>query len=398
MCYVATESALLIKSKQVIKAIEACDLFPANFFVSHKIALAKVFHRHKNLILAAKTAENRGIINSISRLAKTAHVPVHEPLSKRFIAESYSGRVGPEVLRNMSVRDKFKFLNLIRYKALGNATDAFVIRNGKVHLEENRKLLDPTKLDGITDNVLDSLREDLNHLNTASILLDPNVDYGLPVSRKQTIGQLPFGTTVSPNGAIISSGIYWENSWGARDLDLSAVTIDGKRIGWASIYGYTHKAVVFSGDVTDATKGAMEFLTSETSLVSTYALFVNIFNGDEGAKFALVVGERSEDKWIEDPVVREVGELNSRGNIIGFVKNGRFVVYHCRMNNNYWSAGSKEKAIVTRGLADFWTLRNLLQALGIGYSVTRLPGFTYDHDLTYKGFTFDKLETMFKAS
>src|SRR5258708_18211142 len=67
MCYVATESALLIKSKKVIKAIEEKGMaFSMRFFEDHALVLAKVFHRHKNLILAAKTENNCNIINKIS--------------------------------------------------------------------------------------------------------------------------------------------------------------------------------------------------------------------------------------------------------------------------------------------------------------------------------------------
>jgi hypothetical protein len=395
MCYVATESALLIKSKQVIKAIEAdASLFTTKFFQDHENALAQVFHRHKNLILAAKTSENRGVINRISRRAKDAYVPIHEPISKRFISEAYNNSVGAEVLSSMSVRDKFKFLNLLAYKSLGNTTDAFMIRNGKVHVEKGRKVLNPGKLIDISHDVLNSLGEDLKHLHGKTILIDSNVDYGLPISRKQAIGQLPFGTTITPKGDILSSGIYWENSGGARDLDLSAVQTGGKRVGWGRLSGYNNKDVVFSGDLIDATNGAMEFMTSKTSFYDVYALYVNIFAGEPGAKFSLVVGSRSTEKWIEDPVVREAGELLSRGNIIGFVKNGKFVVYSARMNNASWSEGSKEQAIVARGLAPFWTVRSLLETLGIGYYIEQSPTQAYDHDLSYQSFSYDKLEAM----
>lgn len=395
MCYTATESALLIKSKQVIKAIEADDKsFKADFFVDHERPLAKVFHRHKNLILAAKTSENAHAINRISRLAKTLHVPIHEPISKRFIAEAYADNVEPKVLQAMGVRDKFKFLNLLQYKMLGNTTDAFIIRNGKVHLEKERKVLNGPKLSSIVADVLDSLREDLAHLRKTTILLDSNVDYGLPISRKQVVGQLPFGTTVTSKGDTLSSGIYWENKWGATDLDLSAVKPGGQRTGWGQYSGYGANDIVFSGDLTHAEKGAMEFMTSKTTFMGVYALFVNIFNGQEGTKFALVVGSKTKAKWIEEPVLREMGTLDSKGNIVGFIKGGKFVVYSCRMNSNSWSVGNKEAAIVARGLADFWTISVLLNVLAIPYSLTRDPNQTYDHDLSYQGFSFDKLETM----
>ena len=273
--------------------------------------------------------------------------------------------------------------------------DAFVIRNGKVHLAKNRPILRQDKLRDIASDVLESLREDLSHLNGVSILLDANVDYGLPVSRKQVIGQLPFGTTVTPNGVTISAGIYWEDRWGARDLDLSAIDSNGHRIGWGQYSGYTGQEIVFSGDVTQAHDGAMEFMTASRAHPKTYALFVNIFAGEEGTKFALVVGSKSKDKWIEAPVLREVGQLESRGNIIGFVQNGQFVVYTCRLNNAAWSVGSKEAAIVSKGLA-FWTVKRLFDSLNIPYSLAREVGRNYTHDLTYQGFSLDKLESMFQ--
>lgn len=401
MCYVATDSTLLIKSRKVIKAIkEKRDLFTSHFFRSHQGPLAKVFHRHKNLILAAKTAENRGTINRISRLAKTEHLPLPEAPKKTFIADFCAGRAKSGVggvIGGLTVRDKFKFLNLVNYKREGNSMDAFIIRNGKVHLEKGRPVLTPGKLEAITLDVLGSLKKDFEHLNKQNILLDAHVDYGLPVSRKQTFGQLPFGTSVTPIGETISSGVYWENAWGARDLDLSGVDPSGHRVGWGQFSGYTDPHIVFSGDVTHAEKGAMEFLTSKVTYKHTYGLFLNIFAGEVGAKAALVVGTKSESHWIEDPIIREVGTLESKGNILGFVKGGKFVVYNCRINNASWSVGGKEAAIVARGLAQFWTVRMLLDALDIPYTTNREADKTYDHDLTYQGFSLDKLEAMLTA-
>lgn len=396
VCYVATEIPMLIKSTKVIKAIDATKSnFASAFFRDHAKQLAAVFHRHKNLILAAKTQENRSAINQISRMAKHLHVPVHEPIAKRFIAIAHKD---PDfdfsLLGKMSVRDKFKFLNLIAYKLRGNTTDAFVIRNGKVHLEKGRKVLDSRKLLSISNEVLHSLREDLKHLVGQNILLDSNVDYGLPISRKQTLGQLPFGTAVTPIGDTISSGVYWENAWGATDLDLSAIDASGSRTGWGRGSGYSrNNPVIFSGDLTDASQGAMEFMTSSVRYEKPYALFVNIFRGDATATCELVVGNRT-SKWIDSPVLREKIELTSKGTILGFVRGGKFVVYNCRVNGSYWSEGTKEIALVQRGLADFWTVSSLLHALGIAYYAQSVEGKTYDHDLTYNKFSYDKLEAL----
>lgn len=415
ICYVATESAMLIKSKRVIKSIGAKSVaFTTPFFADHAKPLAKVFHRHKNLILAAKTKENRSIINKISRMAKELHVPVHEPLKKRFVAEAYAGRIKDldTVLGDISIRDKFSFLNLLEYKKLGMGMDAFIIRNGKVHLENNRPILNAGKVDTIIASVLKSLKVDLAHLKKQKILLDPNVDYGLPISRKQTMGQLPFGTTVTPKGEVISSGVYWENAWGAHDLDLSAIDINNSRTGWGMYSGYAAgNPVTYSGDITSAPNGAMEFMTSKIGYSEPYALFVNVFSGSEGCEAEIVVGSTTEKvvngayvrtggdaRWISEPVLREKVKLESKGNSIGFVRNGKFVVYILRLNSNSWSAGSKEAAIVQKSLTDFWTVRKLFDALKIKYDVDKGPKKKYDHNLSYNSFSLDKLEKLITAA
>jgi hypothetical protein len=397
MCYVSTKSSMLIKSKQVIEAIKLnAHLFNKGFLTRHEVPLAKVFHRHKNLILAAKTNQNSSAINRISRLAKNLHVPIIEGLNKKFVAEALAGRIKDySILDKISIRDKFKFLNFIEYKMLGYSLDAFIIRNGKVHLEDGRAVQNKDKLIVISGHIIESLEKDLHHLKGKNILLDPYVDYGLPISRKQTFGQLPFGTSVISGGNKICTGIYWENSWGANDLDLSAVDMSGSRTGWGRSSGYESKQdVVFSGDLTDARNGAMEFMTSKVSYTQTYALFNNIFSGEIEAEFELVVGDKSKENWIKSPVLRERGTLDSRGTILGFVKGPEFVVYNCRLNNSSWSEGSKEQAIVRRGMTDFWTIRRLFDVLGVNYSVDFNEEVEYDYNLTYSSFSLDKLENM----
>ena len=225
-------------------------------------------------------------------------------------------------------------------------------------------------------------------------MLDPQVDYGLPISNKQTIGHLPFGTRIIGSENDISSGIYWENSWGARDLDLSTIDIDGFRTGWGDISGYDNSnPVTFSGDIVDATDGAMEFMTSSNK---SYGLFVNIYSGEVGCGVELVVGTKSSDHWMKDTVIREKTTLDSRGSIVGFVQGKDFIVYKGRMSYNNTS-GDRERAIVIRGMSDFWTISKLFNALNINYGLDNKPNKVYNKDLSYKGVTFDKLQSLFTA-
>lgn len=398
LVYQATEKSLLIKSAQVIASVKAyAGKYTAAFFEKHKLELAQVFNRHKPLILAAKTSKTKAVINEISRLSKVEHVPIKEGINKRFIRLALTGELDDvlPVLNKVSVRDKFKFLNLLEHKKARHDIDVFVIRNGKVHVEPNRPLYDTARIEVLINRILVSLADDLGHLRGSKILLDSAVDYGLPISRKQAMGNLPFGTKVKVEGSHISSGIWWHNDGGAHDLDLSTVDMDGARTGWGMYSGYGKDAVVtFSGDVTNASgKGAMEFMTSKTD-TEPYGLFVNIYSGEIGSEMELVIGTKSKDQWIENPLVREKHKLDSRGNAIGFVKGDTFVVYATRLNASRVSSSGKEKALVSRGTSELWTVKKLLNSLQIEFDEVTHPETNYDYDLRYTGVSYDKLERM----
>ena len=245
--------------------------------------------------------------------------------------------------------------------------------------------------------VLNSLSEELNFLKGQTILLDADVDYGLPISRKQTVGNLPFGTRVTSRSNEISSGMYWENAWGATDLDLSTIDLKGNRIGWGQYNFFDDRNISFSGDLTDARSGAMEFMTSRSK---DYSLFVNIYSGKTGAEMELVVGANqtrvTTKKWIDEVLIRERITLNSRQTIIGFVKGMTFVAYMGRLNEKRVSVG--ENPIVNEMRVDHWTLQRLFSAIGVAFDVDRRDEIEYNHDLSYGSFSFDKLESLFKTA
>ena len=226
-------------------------------------------------------------------------------------------------------------------------------------------------------------------------MLDKNVDYGLPTSRKQTIGVLPFGTVVnlSDTSDEISSGVYWENEWGATDLDLSAIDINGQRVGWGQASGYNNTTILYSGDLTNARNGAMEFLTSSKSHSKTYGLFVNIFSGNDKADCELVIGNKTDKQWIDKPLIREKYTLESKGGILGFVNRGMFTVYAGRLTSNRVSS-EKDMSIINRGIVNFWTISRLLDEASIKYTYKRQLGLDYDHDMSYSSITYEKLENL----
>ena len=394
ICWAATGDALLIKSPEVITAVTAVK-WHSDFFVRHELLLAQVFNRHKRLILAAKNANTAKDINRIARLSKTQHIPIHESIVKTFVHGALIDVIDNpmDVLANISLRDKFKYLNLLAQRKLQSETAAFKIRNGKVHVRTNRRVYPLSDISRVETAVLESLAERLSFLKGQAILLDKNVDYGLPISRKQTIGNLPFGTKVTSDSNEIFSGMYWENDWGARDLDLSTIDMDGNRVSWGAYSGYRDTGIIYSGDLTDARNGAMEFMTSKAK---DYGLFVNIFSGETGSEMELIVGSnRTKKQWIDEPIIREKHTLNSRGSIIGFVKGKTFVVYAGRLGSSRVSGANP---IVNESRADFWTIQRLFSVLGVNFDVDRQDEVVYNHDLSYKSFSFDKLEAVFSTA
>jgi hypothetical protein len=417
----ATGKTMVIKNERTITSIKAATIDPA-FFENNVVVLSEVFNRFKPLLLAAKKAKGRSTksafgalaklnmpavsdearinnaINKIARLSKKNHKPVHEGVNKRYLSTAIEllnanryDRVA-SITEKLSVRDKMKILNLIEYKIKGFKVDVFVIRSGVSHVKPNRPVLDAAKLEEVKKILIAQLTVDLAGLHGKKILLDANVDYGLPVSRKQTFGNLPFGTTIKVDGTL-SAGVYWENSWGATDIDLSTVDVDGLRTGWGGSRGYTAQDLVFSGDMTYADTGAMEFYTNNNSNNKPYGLFANIYNGEQNAGVELVVGTSTDKKWMDNCVVRERSQLLGRGSIVGFVADDKFRVFQLKLNDRIANFG-EANPIIKRAMVDYWTVSKLLDAVGIPYELDRDSKISYDHDLSYANFSIDKLEAM----
>lgn len=392
LCYEATGEAFLIKSPEVIAAVKAVPWL-SYFFELHALPLAQVFNRHKRLILAAKNRKTASVINRIARLSKTKHVPIRESIAKTFVrhALTHPTFTGTHALTRVTLRDKFKYLNLLAQRRVQSDVASFKIRNGKVFTRNDRPVYELAAIDRVEHMVLTSLSSDLAYLKGQTILLDKSVDYGLPVSRKQTVGNLPFGTRVTSHGNEISSGMYWENEWGASDLDLSTLDMDGNRVGWGAYAGYNNHDIVFSGDLTDARKGAMEFMTSRNK---NYCLLVNIYAGKPGSKMELIIGANRESKrWISETLIREKHTLASRDSVIGFVRGKTFIVWAGRLGNSRVSGANP---IVNESQANLWTLQRLFSILGVKFDVDKDAETEYDHDLNYSSFSFDRLETLFK--
>jgi len=387
--YRTTDSTDLIKTGGVIEQVQNNRTkIDEKFLEENAFVLSTVFNRHKKIIMATKNNNNKTIINKISRMSKTNHVPIKEALGKRFVYEFSKGRV--TTASSLSVRDMFKILNFVSVKKASLLYDMITVRNGKTWIKSNDKKYTEADLAAVESCIINELTIRLKDLKDKNILLDTSVDYGLPASEKQTVGRLPFWTKVACGSGKLSAGIHWRNEWGATDLDLSAIDMSGDRIGWGSSSGYTRNGIIYSGDVTSARDGAMEFFTSKKT---KYLLINNIYAGKVGCEFEFVVGDASKTKWIEEVHIREKSVMTSREMIVGFVDGDSVVIYMGRRGNR--SVSAADNPAITQVNAERWTVTELLKRCGIKYDVKAKKNTVYDHDLRYTNFTFEKLENLF---
>ena len=394
-----TESTLLIKSQAVLEMIResAEELVDPQLYFDYAKELAPCFNRFKPIFLAVrkKSAKARKAINKISRMSKDMHQAIGMPRSRTFLADMHRGDYPEGLPKDFTVFDWFRILNAIAVNQAQLENDVFQIRNGKIWYQPRTQKRSKDWLKLLEKKVLTELERKLAHLKKENIKLPEHIHLGLPISEKKSIGALPFGSVISTEHQeqAMSFGIYWENSWGSQDLDLSVIDISGQRTGWGDAASYQREDIQFSGDITNAPEGAMEFFTVKKP--TSFGLFVNIYSGRIGSRCKLVIGsqDKGNAQWIDDIYVGEVTNLTSRGNVLGFLNSkNQFIIYQGRLGGAHISS-PKNKAVIEKALVSSWTLNRLFKSIGINFDETRPPTI----DLSYNTLGFDKLAQMCQA-
>lgn len=324
LVYLSTESTLLIKSNKSIEEIKEKRLnivFHLNHYSLEKCAT--IFNRFKPIWLAFKSnKDNIAAINRISKLSKVYHAPMPVDVLNTITAIEYEEQQIKEALNGVNNFRKIRLLTALNTRI--NAADTFLyrIRNGTSFAKKEAEIKQKQMI-GRRDYyrevfalVYGDLVKSLS-LEGQKVKYPEGIDYGVPASEKMFIGNIPTGTKLTARRLV--SGVYWENDWGARDIDLSALSIGGK-VGWNS--AYKAEGLLYSGDVTDADSGATELLYSNEKLSHPALSSVNIFSGSVGCKFKVVVGVASKVKknYMFDPneLLLEVEtEMKSRQQILG---------------------------------------------------------------------------------
>lgn len=304
LLYRSIGSTLVIKNKKTIKTIkyamkdgQIARFVLTGFQKANLPKLARNFLRLKPIYLAFKTPDTASYINKIRRLADIYHKPMSDLRVANLSNLFYQGENGKakKVVEKMSMRELIKVRNFTNMNRIyqGSVIEAYNIRNGKIRLEEGKNRTVGFAGADVMDEVLvQELCNRTNHKLDGKIFFIPSyIDYCAPVSEKQFIGNIPYGTKFSfPN--TVSLGIFWENYKNERtDLDLHLTTPSGG-FGWNASYRDGRREVLYSGDMTDATNGAAEaFYANYSKLEEPYILSANNFTGMPDVPFKFICTE-----------------------------------------------------------------------------------------------------------
>jgi hypothetical protein len=300
--YKATDSTLVIKNPASDAIIKASNYQLPSLDSDQRIQLAKSFNRHKPLWMAFKKAhpENPRQVNAIARLSKKHHVPVlANPLSL-----VTSGKCDPEAIvtfaKTAPLAQVIRAINALRSYA---ATDArrYRIRNGTSWVKADMvREPDQTLVGDLLAIVQQRINRDLVYY------VPPHMDYTLPISEKQFLGNIPIGTaiTIPQSEEFLLVGVHWEDAENTRtDLDLSCVSTAGV-IAWNTTLRTGDRSLLHSGDVTAAPKpnGAAEYLYAQR-LSDPWLVTLHLFSGKLNHPFSFRIGSGSniQNNYMIDP-------------------------------------------------------------------------------------------------
>ncbi|SDG43385.1 hypothetical protein [Epilithonimonas hungarica] len=352
----ATDSTLLIKNNEVLEAIKSTKYNPTKAFETFGLEkLATIFNRFKPIFLAFKD-KNPTIINKISKLSKTLHQPlISNPLND--VTNSLLSENEKHWLDNATPFALFKALSACYSRMNGQNAFVYRIRNGKSWVKKNKSK------DEVWSNyyfILEYMKTRFN-LSGKRIFIPKDIDYALPTSEKMFVGNIPTGTRFYAKKMAV--GIYWENKWGANDLDLSGLNIGGK-IGWNAQYNQNEGNLMYSGDITDAPNGATEYLYANRGLSFPTLVICNVFGGSSEAGYKIVIGKGDEidynymmnpNNLLLEAKCTSVQRQNILGILIPNDATQCFVILNFGAGHSHVSGNSEISTLATQALYQQWS-------------------------------------------
>lgn len=406
LVYRSTQSSSLVKNEELFNSIKSSNTDISLDLESYDMKkVAQVFNRFKPIFLSFKQSHenNKKYINKLAKLSKVYHQPMPQN-ALNLVTQNKLTKKDSHWLDNASIYALFKALSACYTRMNGQDTFVYRIRNGKSFVNSNN----------VNTNVVkDNYEFLLNYLKTKlngegkNIFIPKQVIYALPTSEKLFVGNIPTGTKFLAKK--IAAGIYWENSWGARDLDLSGLNIAGK-IGWNSDYHDHENNIIYSGDITNAKNGAVEYLHASGGKLDPTLVMNNVFSGEHDAGYKIVIGEGSNisRKFMMNPnkVLAEV-KCNSvqKNTVLGMLMNEdnnmkSFILLNFGAGQARVSGESEISKNATTALYQQWhnpiSLNELLNECGFNVLNEKEDGVELYADLSLDNLTKSTFIDLFK--
>ncbi|UKB85245.1 hypothetical protein LF887_06360 [Chryseobacterium sp. MEBOG06] len=397
--YKTTTTTLLIKNDELTDLIKQSRFNPTYLFERFGLEkLAEIFNRFKPLFLAFKNKAPKAI-NKISKLSKVHHKPlISNPLNDA--TNTFLENSDWHWLENATPFALFKALSACYSRIYGQDTFVYRVRNGKSWVKKGKA----TYVNQMNyDFILDYLKLKYENLSGKKFYFPENVEFALPTSEKMFVGNIPTGTRFY--GDRLAVGIYWENQWGAHDLDLSGLNIAGK-IGWNAAYNHDNGQLMYSGDITSAPNGAVEYLYANKRLSTPTLVMNNVFSGDTNCGYKIVIGKGDDisyDYMMNPNHLFAEARCNSvqKQMILGILlpKNGKqcFVLLNFGAGHSHISGNTEVSAMATSALYQQWydslSFNDLVKELGAEITTERAEA---DFDFSLERLEKDSFMRIFK--
>jgi hypothetical protein len=299
LIYQATGRTLVIKDRETISALENSNYtLPQLSNQAEKKIATHNFNRHKKLLVAFKKAhsDNKPIINRIARKSKSLHQPQKQKILDNLTNGDYSY---DEVTRAIIKESTFRVISALnaireRLKDQEHPVRIYKIRNGKTFAKEDSTNNRETRKYQIYESIL--ISNLLFRLKDQKIYIPSHIDYALPKSEKDFVGEIPAGSSfsLSADQEGLCIGVYWHEKNNIVDLDLSALTKDRcnnfTKVGWNSDWVDDDLGLSFSGDITRAPQGACEYLTWQPGVEWEALVLTNLFDGELNSSYYILGG------------------------------------------------------------------------------------------------------------
>lgn len=330
--YKATGNPLMVKDRKTFNAIKDMgNLQKPGYYYYYlcKIPekeLAKVFFRYKPFFMAMRADHfARPIINRVRKLAEKNHITIPQCTVQNVSNLISNGdiTVAYNVIRDGTARQKIKLFNFFNQELNAYVKDAdtgafdrtYNIRNGKTFIRTDVGMTDEkkvlyTEFKNLTFHLIQKQFKD--KFKGKTFMLPSYLNYAIPVSEKQFVGNIPWGSFFSiPEKDVMNVAIYWENqkvngkTTTRTDLDLHMQSLT-QSYGWNSSYRSEDRSILYSGDMTDATDGAVEAYRFNSKTDEIFMLTANNYTHIPNAPFQLFISDTKEEKsntWHTTPMV-----------------------------------------------------------------------------------------------